>query len=143
MNGVLSDYNSSRSSNISRKNVYSDISNSFTLHPIYNDLLPILDLDSIKQSLKNLILTNQYDRLFQPEIATNVSALLFENADMFTEYELKTKIETVIDKYEPRISKYIVTVKDEADKNAYRVSIVFQVTFDTSAEIIIFLTRIR
>ena len=143
MSKILSDYNDSRPSNVSRKNLYSDIDNSFVIHPIYNDIRPILDIDSIRQNLKNLLLTNQYDRLFQPEIGSDISALLFENANMFTEYELKTKIERMIDLYEPRISDYEVNVVDESDQNAYRVSITFQASYNSTAEIVIYLTRVR
>lgn len=140
---MLSDYNISRASNVSRKNLYSDIDNAFAIHPIYNDIRPIVDIDSIKQSLKNLLLTNRYDRLFQPEIDSGISALLFENANIFTEHELKAKIERMIDLYEPRISDYEVTVVDESDQNAYRVTIAFQASYNSTAEITIYLTRVR
>lgn len=140
---MLSDYNISRASNVSRKNLYSDIDNAFAIHPIYNDIRPITDIDSIKQSLKNLLLTNQYDRLFQPEIDSGISALLFENANIFTEHELKAKIERVIDLYEPRISDYEVSVIDESDQNAYRVTIKFQASYNSTAEITIYLTQVR
>lgn len=143
MSKTLSDYNDSRSSNVARKNLYSDIDNSFAIHPIYNDIRPILDIDSIRQSLKNLLLTNQYDRLFQPEIASDIRALLFENANMFTEFELQTKIERMIELHEPRISDYEVTVVDESDQNAYRVGITFQASYNSTAEIVIYLIRVR
>lgn len=143
MNQFLSDYNISRSSNVSRKNLYSDIDNSFTIHPIYNDILPITDIDSIKQSLKNLLLTNRYDRLFHPEIGSDITSLLFENANVFTEFELKTKIEKIIDLYEPRISDYNIDIKDDSDKNAYRITIKFQTSYNSTAEIVIYLTRVR
>lgn len=143
MSKMLSDYNISRASNVSRKNLYSDIDNAFAIHPIYNDIRPITDIDSIKQSLKNLLLTNQYDRLFQPEIDSGITALLFENANIFTEHELKAKIERVIELYEPRISDYEVSVIDESDQNAYRVTITFQASYNSTAEITIYLTRVR
>ena len=53
MQRLLSDYNESRSSNVARVNLYSDIDMNFSIHPLYNDVLPIYDLDSIKQNLKN------------------------------------------------------------------------------------------
>lgn len=143
MSRNLSHYNDSRATVVARKNLYSDIDNSFNIHPIYNDILPIFDIDSVKQSLKNLLLTNQYDRCFQPNIYSNVSALLFENVDIFSELELKEKIENVIDIYEPRISNYEVTVSDDSDRNAYKVFIKFETSYDASSEITIYLTRIR
>ena len=143
MSRNLSDYNDSRTTVVSRKNLYSDIDNAFAAHPIYNDILPITDIDSIKQSLKNLLLTNRYDRCFQPDIYSDITSLLFEQVDIFSEIELKEKIENVIDQYEPRISDYEVMVSDDSEKNAYRVSIKFETSYDSVSEIVIYLTRIR
>jgi phage baseplate assembly protein W len=140
---LLSDYNLSRSSNVARQHVYADLDNSFSVHPIYNDVLPLIDLDAVKQSLKNLLLTNTYDRPFQPNIGSNIRELLFENASVLVELELEDKIKTTIARYEPRIRNPIINVTDESDKNAYRVSIGFEVSYDTNTEIIIYLTRTR
>lgn len=140
---LLSDYNLSQSSNIARQRVYADLDNSFSVHPIYNDVLPLIDLDAVKQSLKNLLLTNTYDRPFQPNIGSNIRNLLFENASILVELELEDKIKKTIARYEPRIRNPIVNVTDESDKNAYRVSISFEVSYDTNTEIIIYLTRTR
>ena len=140
---LLSDYNLSQSSNIARQRVYADLDNSFSIHPIYNDVLPLLDLDAVKQSLKNLLLTNTYDRPFQPNIGSNIRNLLFENASILVELELQDKIKKTIAQYEPRIRNPIVNVTDESDKNAYRVSIGFEVSYDINTEIIIYLTRTR
>jgi phage baseplate assembly protein W len=140
---LLSDYNLSQSSNVARQRVYADLDNSFSIHPIYNDVLPLLDLDAVKQSLKNLLLTNTYDRPFQPNIGSNIRNLLFENASILVELELQDKIKKTIAQYEPRIRNPIVNVTDESDKNAYRVSISFEVSYDTNTEIIIYLTRTR
>lgn len=143
MSRNLSDYNESRTSVVSRKNLYSDIDNAFIPHPIYNDILPINDIDSVKQSLKNLLLTNQYDRCFQPDVYSDISSLLFEQVDIFSQIELKEKIENIIDVYEPRISNYEVEVSDDSQNNAYRVSVKFETSYDSSSEIVIYLTRIR
>jgi phage baseplate assembly protein W len=140
---LLSDYNLSKSSNVARQRVYADLDNSFSVHPIYNDVLPLIDLDAVKQSLKNLLLTNTYDRPFQPNIGSNIRELLFENASVLVELELEDKIKKTIALYEPRIRNPIITVTDESDKNAYRVSIGFEVSYDTNTEIIIYLTRTR
>ena len=58
---------------------YKDIDVSFLKHPIKKDVLSVIGEDSIIQSLKNLILTNYYERLFQPQLGCNIRKLLFEN----------------------------------------------------------------
>ena len=65
------------------------------------------------------------------------------NANILIELELEDKIKKIISQYEPRIRNPIINVTDESDKNAYRVSISFEVSYDTNTEIIIYLTRTR
>jgi phage baseplate assembly protein W len=140
---ILSDYNETRSSNISRTDLYTDIPNNFAVHPVIKDIFPIKDLDSVKQSLKNLILGTANSRLFQPEINSGIYELLFENVDSFTAYELQVKISNVIKKYEPRIDVFEVSVSDNSDENSYRINIKFNVSYDKTEEIIFYLNRIR
>jgi phage baseplate assembly protein W len=143
MGQILSDYNVSRSTNIARNDLYSDIPNNFEVHPVINDIFPIRDLDSVKQSLKNLVLGKKYDRLFQPDINVGIYDLLFESANAFTAYELQVKITETIDNYEPRIDNYSVFVDDSIDENSYRISIKFNVSYDSTEEIVFYLNRIR
>lgn len=143
MGQILSDYNDSRAKNIARNDLYSDIPNNFEVHPVLNDIFPIKDLDSVKQGLKNLILGKKYDRLFQPDVTAGVHDLLFENVNAFTAYELQVKINNIIDRYEPRIDQYSVSVADSMDENSYRVSIKFNVSYDQTEEIVFYLNRIR
>lgn len=143
MSTILSDYNETRSSNISRTDLYTDIPNNFAVHPVIKDIFPIKDLDSVKQSLKNLILGTANSRLFQPEINSGIYELLFENVDSFTAYELQVKIRNVIKKYEPRIDVFEVSVSDNSDENSYRINIKFNVSYDKTEEIIFYLNRIR
>ncbi len=143
MSTILSDYNETRSSNISRTDLYTDIPNNFAVHPVIKDIFPIKDLDSVKQSLKNLILGTANSRLFQPEINSGIYELLFENVDSFTAYELQVKISNVIKKYEPRIDVFEVSVSDNSDENSYRINIKFNVSYDKTEEIIFYLNRIR
>lgn len=143
MSGILSDYNNSRSNNISRTDLYSDIPNNFNIHPVIKDIFPIKDLDSVKQSLKSLILGSKYDRLFQPDANAGVKELLFENVNAFTAYELQVKINDIIEKYEPRIDEYSVEVVDSSDQNSYRITIKFNVSYSETEEIIFYLNRIR
>lgn len=143
MSTILSDYNETRSSNIARTDLYTDIPNNFNVHPVLKDIFPIKDLDSVKQSLKNLILGTSNSRLFQPEINSGIYELLFENVDAFTAYELQVKISKIIKKYEPRIDDFTVSVRDNSDENSYRINIKFNVSYDKTEEIIFYLNRIR
>ena len=144
--GILSDYNVSgqRPTEVALPELFSDIPVSFTEHPIKEDILPITDIDSIKQSVKNLVLTRFYDIPFHPEIGNNTSALLFENADIFTGMALKTEVVSILEKYEKRIDKIDVEIYDMSDLNTYHLVIKFRIrNNNVFTEININLKRLR
>jgi len=143
MGRSLSDYNDGRASVVSRNYLYSDIDPSFTIHPVYNDILPIVDLDAIRSSIRNLVLTNNHERLFQPQLGSGLRSLLFENANPFTTFALKDAITNIIQKYEPRVSQVSVSIIDNSDRHAYQVTISFVASFDTIADVTFYLYRIR
>jgi phage baseplate assembly protein W len=127
-----SDYNVSeqRVVRIAQPSIYADLPLAFQIHPVMNDIRPITDIAAIKQSVKNLVLTNYFDRPFHPEIGGNITALLFENADIYTANAIQTEIERVLDRFEPRIANVSVEVIDDSDRNAYTVSVGFTVRSD-------------
>jgi len=94
MSSALSDYNKTKSSRLSRRNSYSDLDLNFRLHPNTSDIKPLTDLDAVKNSVTNLLLTNFGDRPFQPQVGSNITALLFEPADEFTAQSLKIEIKS-------------------------------------------------
>ena len=142
----LSDRSSSgnyKNSTVSRVKGYSDLDLSLTLHPIRKDIVPLKDDQALKNSVKNLILTNFYERPFQFELGANLRGLLFEPADAITELALEDNIKRVLKK-EPRIKTTEVEVVDLADQNSYRISVKFLIKqFDSSSSIEIVLRRLR
>ena len=145
MGGRLSDYNKGRSSNVEKKNLYTDLPVYFKdVHPNLKDITSLKDLDAVKQSVKNLIITNHKERPFQHDIGSNITGLLFEPADMFTANAIKMEILTVLKRYEPRVRDVAVQVFDNSDRNAYEITIGFKVVFsDDPQEIDFHLQRLR
>ena len=78
-------------------------------------------LDAVKQSIKNLILTNHYERPFHPEIGSNLRAMLFENMTPQMNVLISRQIEELIQNYEPRARLIQVKTLPLFDRNAYRV----------------------
>lgn len=107
--------------------IYSDLDLSFQAHPITGDVARKYDVNAVKQSLKTLILTNFYERPFQPKLGSPVYGMLFENLDIITANSLKLKLELLINKYEPRVRSQQVDVVPIFDQNAFDVSIYFYV----------------
>ena len=124
--------------------LYADLPMAFNVHPLHNDIKPLVDIDAVKQSVKNLVLTNYFDIPFHPEIGSNVSSLLFELVDQFTAEAIKREIRQVLYKYERRVQVLDVDVIDQADQNAYQVSIKFLVVAnDKEIDIEFYLNRQR
>jgi phage baseplate assembly protein W len=128
---------------VTRKKPWADLDLELGLHPINKDIIPLRDDAAIKNSVKNLILTNIFERPFQPFLAGNLRGLLFEPASMLVAYELKDRIKDIISLYEPRIKIQSIEVHDN-DDNHWDVTIFFlikQLGISTSVGIV--LQRLR
>ena len=117
-----------RTNNSSRSvKTYSDLNLNFTRNPATGDVARLTDIEAVKRSVRNLILTNQFERPFHPEIGSSVRALLFENVTPLNAILLEDRIREVIINFEERALITSVRVIDDADRNGYRVIINFQV----------------
>lgn len=107
--------------------IYSDIDFAFTKKPVTGDVALSYDQQAVIRSVRNLLLTKFYERLFNPDIGSNIDALLFEMVSPVTSAALETEIRQVIENYEPRakINNLVVTAKP--DNNAYEVTLSFYI----------------
>jgi uncharacterized protein len=112
---------------VARDSIYSDLDTLFVPNPVTGDINPIRDTEAIKKSVINLILTNFYERPFQPEIGCNVRGLLFEPADPVTISDLEDAATQVLENFEPRVAVLNVSATDDADNNSYTMTIQFQI----------------
>jgi len=104
---------------------FTDFKNKFTIHPNKKDLDLQNDADSIKQSIRNLILTDKGERLFQPEIGCKIRSLLFENFSPQTKMIAKQTIEETIHMFEPRAQLIDINISASPDNNAMVVGVIF------------------
>ena len=92
-----------RTNNSSRSvKTYSDLNLNFTRNPATGDVARLTDIEAVKRSVRNLILTNQFERPFHPEIGSSVRALLFENVTPLNAILLEDRIREVIINFEER-----------------------------------------
>jgi phage baseplate assembly protein W len=110
-----------------RKSYYSDFYTNFNAHPQNKRLVKYTNEESVKRSIRNLILTDKYDRPFQPEIGCRVRGLLFENMSNLIMEEIKATIRETIEVYEPRARVIDVIVQTNEVRQAYDVYIYFEV----------------
>jgi phage baseplate assembly protein W len=107
--------------------IYSDLDLSFAAHPITGDVAKKYDVNAVKQALKVLVLTNYYERPFQPKLGSPVYGMMFENVDIITANSLKLRLELLINKYEPRVRSQQIDVVPKPDTNEFEVTIYFYV----------------
>ena len=123
---------------------WSDLDLDFQAHPVTKDIVTKTDVEAIKRSVRNLILTNTYERPFQPEIDGGVVGRLFELATPILISNLQSVIRNTISNFEPRVEVISIDIKSNIDKNGFNVSIVFTaVNTPDPVTVEIFLERLR
>ena len=140
-------YSDAQGSNTSDRNVrqYSDLDLFFSKKATSKDISKVTDVKAVKRSVRNLILTNPYEKPFHPEIGSGVRDVLFEPMTPLTAHDLTKKIELVIENFEPRARLVGVKALPDLDRNAYEVIIEFYVV-NTPTELVdltVFLERLR
>jgi len=109
------------------KKLYSDLDLTFKRVPGTNDVALRYDENAVIASIRNLLLTNFYERPFQPDVGSNLTQLLFEPATAITASILDMEIRNTIKNYEPRVAINELTVTLNEDGNAFSVYLSFYV----------------
>jgi phage baseplate assembly protein W len=128
--------------NTSRSVSYKDIDLTFAAKAS-GDVFKKNDAAAVKQSVKNLILTNFGEKPFRFNYGGNLNSLLFELNDL-EPYEVRDYIITAVENYEPRAVVVDVDYKSLPDQNSVNLLIKFQViNIAETQELNITLTRLR
>ena len=125
----MASYSADTASNQSKRSsrIYSDLDLDFQMNTVTKDVPFLKDVEAVKRSVKNLIQTNYYERPFQPELGSNLRAMLFENMTPQISHLITKQIEQLLQTYEPRAEIVQVMTRPNLDKNAYQVTISFYV----------------
>ena len=126
------------------KKSYADLSFDFTANPQTGDVATVKDAVSVKRGIRNILLTQGFERLFQPEIGSGIKSMLFEPMTPLTEQRLSDACRDAIDAWEKRASVIDITVISEEEYNRYRVAIKFSINNSLITEQVdVFLNRER
>lgn len=106
---------------------FADLDLNFTAHPVTKDITMRYDDNAVKTSLKNLVLTSNYERPFHSEIGTPIKRLLFEQSGALTDSLIKQAIIDTVNNFEPRVVLMDVTCRTPQDTNSVYVSITFRI----------------
>ena len=106
---------------------FKDISSSIKVNPLSGDLIAIKNETAIARSIRNLVLTQQGERFFNPILGSQVNGLLFENIDGLTASDIEDQIRVTIENFEPRANLTEVNVKPDYDSGEFNVTIEYEI----------------
>ena len=106
---------------------FKDISMSFEVNPINNDIIGVKNDTAIARSIRNLIFTVPGERFFNEDLGSGVSEILFDVLDDISASVIRDEIETTIIRFEPRVKLTDVNVKPDYDSNEFNVTIKYDI----------------
>jgi phage baseplate assembly protein W len=107
--------------------IYSDIDFTFTKKPVTGDVALSFDNKAVIRSIRNLLSTRKYERPFDPDLGSNIDALLFENFSPLVASLIEREVTDTINNYEPRALLDSVRVSADPDSNQYSATITFYI----------------
>ena len=124
--------------------IYQDFKKDLEISPLSADLTLNKDEDAVKESIKNLILTDRGERLMQPNLGGNITAMLFENLTPSVMKLIEDNVRDTIALYEPRAELQNVAVSSNIDDNTVKVRITFYIkNVEQPIDLDVFLERTR
>ena len=107
--------------------IYTDLDLTFNKIPGSNDVAVSYDEQAVIRSVRHLLLTNFYERPFQPNLGSNLNTILFEPFNNLTAGLLQNEILNVITNYEPRVKIDQINVTADEDNNQFNASLQFYI----------------
>lgn len=114
------------------QHIYSDLDLTFSALPVTKDVALSYNDQAVIRSVRNLLLTNFYERPFQPNVGSNLDKLLFEPANNLTAGLIQDDIQNVLDNYEPRVKVTSIDVTPSTDESTYNITLTFYIGNNTS-----------
>ncbi len=106
---------------------FKDLSITFKKHPVSDDLVTVKDNAAIIQAITALLLTNKGERLFQPELGSDLRSLLFQPLDYGAAALIRGKIRDCITKYEPRVFVNDIICNPDMENDGYNVELYYTI----------------
>ena len=141
---MSSAFRSGAASPITNEVVYKDLGLTFTAHPITKNVKVLKNDEAVKRAVKNLILTNKYERPFNSDFGCNLRGYLFENITPPLMVAIKDRVATAIEAYEPRVSVEDIVVSEDGTNNGINIMVSFRIKgVQEPVTVTTFLQRVR
>jgi|TARA_B110000967_G_scaffold88659_1_gene91270 phage baseplate assembly protein W len=125
----MASYDAGKLTNQSKRSsrIFKDLNLDFQQNDATKDIQKMLDVESVKRSVRNLINLNHYEKPFHPQIGSNLRGMLFENITPQMTHYIEKQVELLIKNFEPRCRLVKVTNLPDLNRNGYSISISFYV----------------
>jgi len=110
-----------------RTKPYSDFYFPFKKHPVTKDVPIKRDVEAVKQSVRNILLTRRGEKFFDPDFGGSLTEFLFENFDPIVEAEMNQRIVNTLRNYEPRVKVLNIEIEDLSERNALHLRLEVQI----------------
>ena len=112
--------------NTNRSVYFADFLTDFSLNPVTGELARVTNEESVKQSLKNLIMTMKGERFYDDNKGSNVFASMFDLMSPMVVEDVRSSIYEVVSNYMPVVELININVEFN-DNNELRVIIEFSI----------------
>ena len=122
-------------------NLYSDLNFFFKPSPLYTsqglsgDVLRVYDGDSIRQSLRTIVLTNPFERPFNSNFGAGLRRFLFEQMDPISNFQIRSALQDQIEFYEPRVTVNDIDINQDVSEGRMDIEISYQNKSITSSTV--------
>ena len=110
-----------------RTKPYSDFDFPFKKHPVTKDVPIKRDVEAVRQSVRNILLTRRGEKFFDPDFGGSLTEFLFENFDPIVEAEMNQRIVNTLRNYEPRVKVLNIEIEDLSERNALHLRLEVQI----------------
>ncbi len=107
--------------------IYSDFLMDLTPHPVTGDVVRVSNERAIVNAMRNLILTDVGERLFQPQVGSKLRSLLFEQMTSGIEIAMEQQVAEMLKAFEPRAKVAKVRAEADEEENGFRLTITFYI----------------
>ena len=107
--------------------IYSDFLADLNPHPVSKDIVKFINERAVARSIRNLLSTNRGERLYQPNIGSDLTSALFEPMSDGISTSISNLIYETLEQYEPRAKILKMKIIPNYDKNLYDVTMSFMI----------------
>ena len=106
---------------------FKDISASFKVNPLNDDLIVLKNENAIARSIRNIVFTLPGEKFFDENFGSRISKSLFDNIDDLTAATIRDEIERSIRNNEPRVNLRSVRTIPNFENNEFDVTITYDI----------------